>query len=76
MFGQAKQINKSSSSLKANHVITNFLIRIHEEATAQANPLVIQEDEIHNTLRIGYATVGGSFAHVHWHANVEVVFCA
>ena len=48
MFGQAKQITKSTSSLRANHVITNFLIRNHEEANAQANPLTIQEGEIHN----------------------------
>lgn len=48
MFGQAKQITKTTSSLKANHVITNFLIRVHEEATAEANPLMTQDGEIHN----------------------------
>lgn len=48
MFGQAKQITKTTSSLKANHVITNFLIRVHEQATAEANPLMTQDGEIHN----------------------------
>lgn len=48
MFGQAKQITKTTSSLKANHVITNFLIRVNEQATAEANPLMTQDGEIHN----------------------------
>ena len=48
MFGQAKQITKTTSSLKANHVIPNFLIRVHEEATAEANLVMTQEGEIHN----------------------------
>ncbi len=47
MFGQAKQITKSTSCLRANHVIENILIRVHEEGKAQTNPLATQEGEIH-----------------------------
>lgn len=52
MFGQAKQITKGTSSLRASHVITNILIRIHEESKAQTNPLTIQEGEIHKLAKI------------------------
>jgi len=52
MFGQAKQITKGMSSLRANHVITNILIRIHEEGKVQPNPQTIQEDEIHKLAKI------------------------
>ena len=47
MFGQAKQITKSTSCLKANHIIENILIRIHEEGKTQTNPLAMQESEIY-----------------------------
>ena len=53
MFGQAKQITRDTSSLKANHIITNIITRLQEEAKARQNPLTIQEGEVHklaNTL--------------------------
>ena len=47
MFGQAKQITKSTSCLRANHIIKNILIQIHEEGETQTNPLAMQESEIY-----------------------------
>ena len=48
LFGQAKQITKGTSSLKPNHVISNFLIRMHEENKVRSmDPLAVQEGEIH-----------------------------
>ena len=47
VFGQAKQITKATSNQKPDHVINNILIRIQEEAKANAtNPLTTQESEI------------------------------
>ena len=49
MFGQAKQITRGTSSLKANHIITNIVTRIQAEkkAACTENPFMIQEGEIH-----------------------------
>lgn len=46
MFGQAKQITRDTSSLKANHIITNIITRLQAETEARENPLTIQEGEI------------------------------
>ena len=47
MFGQAKQITRGTSSLKASHIITNIMTRLQVETKARENPLTIQEGEIH-----------------------------
>ena len=47
MFNQMKQITKASSSQKTDHVITNILIRIQEEATCKASDAFkSQESEV------------------------------
>ena len=46
MFGQAKQITRCTSSLKANHVITNIITRLQAEANTRQKPLTIQEGEV------------------------------
>jgi len=51
MFGQCKSITKATSSQRPNHIITNILLRLQEEA--KANPssvktLEAQEGEITN----------------------------
>ena len=52
MFGQAKQITKSTSCLRPNHVITNIITRVHAEAKAESNTLKFQEGEIHNLAQV------------------------
>ena len=52
MFGQAKQITKSTSCLRPNHVITNIITRVHAEAKAESNTLKFQEGEIHNIAQV------------------------
>ena len=53
MFGKAKQITRGTSSLKANHIITNIMTRLHAEtqATCDESPLAIQEGEVHKLAR-------------------------
>ena len=47
MFGQAKQITKATSSLNPNHIGTNILIRVREEAkVCHLNPLASEEGVI------------------------------
>lgn len=45
LFGQCKSITKATSSLHPNHIITNILLRLQEEAKATHN-LKVQEREI------------------------------
>ena len=52
MFGQAKQITKSTSCLRPNHVITKIITRVHAEAKAESNTLKFQEGEIHNLAQV------------------------
>ena len=47
IFRQAKQITRSTSCLRPDHVITNILARIHAESKTDSNTLKIQESEIH-----------------------------
>ena len=58
LFGQAKQITKGTSSLKPNHVISNILVRMHEENKVRSiDPLAIQEGEIHKLAQMLGPTV-------------------
>ena len=54
MFGQAKQITRATSSLKANHIVTNIVTQLQLEAKTRENhSLTIQESEMNklaNTL--------------------------
>ena len=52
MFGQAKQITRSTSCLRPDHVITNILTRIHAESKSCSNALKIQESEIHKLANV------------------------
>ena len=46
MFGQVKQITRGTSSLKANHIITNIITRLQAETNVRENSLTIQEGEV------------------------------
>ena len=48
MFGQCKSITRSTSNHHANHVITNILVRIHEEQKLHdvSNTIKKQESEV------------------------------
>lgn len=56
MFGQAKQITRDTSSLKANHIITNIITWLQAETEARETPLTIQEGEIRKVAKTLGAT--------------------